>query len=118
VPPGQVGHLQLSEDDRGLHFAAQLDRDDPGARTLMCKIGSGLMDQCSFSFKVVRQNWSTDSTQRDIREVSMDRADVSVVNYGASPTTSVQARAAGKLRRSNLDLYRARAYALKLGGRR
>jgi uncharacterized protein len=109
IPAGQVGHLDLSEDSKGLHFAAQLDRDDPDAQSVMRKVGTGLMDQCSFSFKVVRQRWSADRSQRDIHEVSLDRADVSVVNQGASPTTSVQARSNGATRRfpSQLRYYQA-----------
>ena len=87
LPPGQVGHLALSEDGRGLRFDAQLDRNDPDAQTLMRKIGAGLMDQASFAFRVIRQNWNDSHTQRTIQEVSLDRGDVSVVNFGASPTT-------------------------------
>ena len=59
----------------------------PDARTLVNKIRSGLLDQMSFAFKVTRQAWSEDYTQRSIKEVSLDRGDVSVVNFGASPTT-------------------------------
>jgi HK97 family phage prohead protease len=117
VPPGQDGHLELSEDSRGLHFAAQLDRSDPDARTLMRKIGAGLMDQASFAFRTIRQNWNDSHTERTIQEVSLDRGDVSVVNYGASPTTSVDARAHGaQAQKSNLSLYQARARALTLRG--
>ena len=92
IPSGMPGHLSLAEDDRGLYFDAQLDRSDPDAAVLMRKVGSGLMDQCSFAFRVIKQDWSDDRTQRTIREVSLDRGDVSVVNYGASPVTSVDAR--------------------------
>ena len=95
VAPGQDGHLELSEDGRGLRFDAQLDRNDPDAQTLMRKIGAGLMDQASFAFRVIRQNWNDSHTERTIQEVSLDRGDVSVVNYGASPTTSIDARALG-----------------------
>ena len=40
IPPGQVRHLNPAE-DRGLHFDAQLDRDDPDGQTLMRMIGAG-----------------------------------------------------------------------------
>ena len=116
VPPGHPGHLELSEDDRGLRFDAQLDRNDPDAQTLMRKIGTGLLDQCSFAFRVIRQSWNDSRTKRTITEVSLDRGDVSVVGYGASPTTSVDARALGAQSTSgNLSLYQARARAAALG---
>jgi HK97 family phage prohead protease len=134
VPPGQDGHLELSEDGRGLRFDAQLDRDDPDAQTLMRKIGAWLMDQASFAFRVIRQNWNASHTERTIQEVSLDRGDVSVVNFGASPTTSVDARSsrngraevaardrrlrlANEAGRGNLSLYQARARATALRGR-
>jgi HK97 family phage prohead protease len=117
IPPGQVGHLALSEDSRGLHFLAQLDRDDDDAQKVMRKVGAGLMDQCSFAFRTIRQSWNDDNSLRTINEVSLDRGDVSVVNYGASPTTSVDARALGRRgKKSNLSLYQARARASTLKG--
>ena len=116
VAPGEPGHLALSEDSNGLHFLAQLDRSDPDAQTLLRKIGTGLMDQCSFAFRVIRQSWNDSRTERTIQEVSLDRGDVSVVGYGANPTTSVDARALGAQSTSgNLGLYQARARALGLG---
>jgi HK97 family phage prohead protease len=114
VPAGQVGHLQLSEDANGLHFAAQLDRSDPDAQALMRKVSSGLMDQASFAFKVLKQSWNDDRTVRSISEVDLHRGDVSVVNQGASPTTSVQARARKPGQPPDLAYYQARAQALRL----
>ena len=43
VPPGQPGHLSLTEDYKGLRFDAQFDRDDPDARLVHRKVASGLM---------------------------------------------------------------------------
>jgi HK97 family phage prohead protease len=118
ILPGRPGHLSLAEDSRGLRFDAQLDRDDPDARLVHRKIASGLMDQCSFAFRTVRQSWSDDRSLRTISGVNLDRGDVSIVNYGASPTTSVDARALGRRgRKSNLNLYQARARAAVLRGR-
>jgi HK97 family phage prohead protease len=92
LPPGQPGHLSLSEDLRGLRVDAQLDPDDPDARVLVTKIRSGLLDQMSFAFRVLKQSWNADNSVRTIEQLSLDRGDVSVVNFGASPTTSVDAR--------------------------
>lgn len=86
--------LQLREDAIGLRFDATLDPDDPDSSATVRKIRSGLLQQCSFAFQPVRQSWNGDYTERDIQEVSIDRGDVSIVNFGASPATSVSARSA------------------------
>lgn len=86
------GSLTLREDDTGLAFDATLDADDVDAKRVHAKVASGLMDQCSFAFRVTRQEWDEDYENRTITEVSLDRGDVSVVNYGANPITSVSAR--------------------------
>jgi phage head maturation protease len=52
----------------------------------------GDLDEMSFAFQVIRQEWSPDYTQRDITEVKL--FDVSVVTYPANPATSVGLRAA------------------------
>ena len=136
------GSLRLFATDTGLEFEARASADDPDASRVAQKIGSGLMDQCSFAFRVVDQEWSDDYDQRDIREVSLDRGDVSIVNYGANPNTPVTVRSLldgwdelseadlteirsrlgippvepviEPVAPSNLYLYQARAYALKL----
>jgi len=100
IPAGQLGHLSLREDSDGLKFDGVLDDSDPDVQRLSSKIRSGLMDQCSFAFRVVRQNWQwtedtgADMDTREIQEVSLDRGDVSVCNYGANPATSVSMRSA------------------------
>ena len=86
------GTLDLREDAQGLYFEARLDGDDPDAAKVVRKIEAGLMDQCSFAFRVTRQTWDDDYENRSIDEVSLDRGDVSVVNYGANPNTSVSLR--------------------------
>jgi phage head maturation protease len=76
------------------------------------------MDQCSFAFRTIHQTWNDDRSLRTINEVSLDRGDVSVVKYGASPTISVDARSRGRRgRKSNLSLYQARARASALKAR-
>jgi HK97 family phage prohead protease len=109
LAPGHPGHLALSEDGNGLHFRALLDKSDPDAATLLRKIGSGLLDQCSFAFRTVGQTWSADRSEREINEVSLDRGDVSVVNFGANPNTPVAARSRSRRGKGNLSLYQARA---------
>ena len=86
------GSLLLSATDRGLEFDATCDPTDPDVARIASKVSSGLMSECSFAFRVVNQTWDDDYTQRDITEVSLDRGDVSVVNFGANPNTSVTLR--------------------------
>jgi HK97 family phage prohead protease len=86
------GTLTLREDQSGLYFEAQMDAEDSDAAKIARKIEAGLMDQCSFAFRVTRQTWDSDYENRSIDEVSLDRGDVSVVNYGANPHTSVSLR--------------------------
>jgi len=86
------GSLALEATDRGLEFTATCDPSDPDAARIAAKVESGLMSECSFAFRVVTQTWDEDYTQRDITEVSLDRGDVSIVNFGANPSTSVSLR--------------------------
>ena len=46
----------------------------------------------SFAFRVIRQKWNVDRTERTLTEVSLADGDVSVVTYPAYPATSVEAR--------------------------
>jgi HK97 family phage prohead protease len=85
------GTLTLSEDEVGLRFDAELP-DTSEARDLWTLIQRGDVDQMSFAFRVIRQKWSADRTERTLTEVSLADGDVSVVTYPAYPTTSVEAR--------------------------
>lgn len=88
------GTLQLSEDGVGLKVDATLDPEDPDSQTVIRKVRSGLMDEMSFAFQAIKQDWDEDYTNRALTEVSIDKGDVSVVNWGANPATSVEARSA------------------------
>jgi HK97 family phage prohead protease len=87
------GTLTLSEDEVGLRFDADLP-DTTEARDLWTLIQRGDVDQMSFAFRVIRQKWSSDRTERTLTEVSLADGDVSVVTYPAYPTTTVEAREA------------------------
>lgn len=82
------GTMQLSEDDTGLHVAAQFDPRNSSVRDIQSAMERGDMDEMSFGFRVMRQEWSPDWTQRDITEVSLNKGDVSLVNFGANPATA------------------------------
>jgi HK97 family phage prohead protease len=85
------GTLELSEDEVGLRFDADLP-DTTEARDLWTLIQRGDVDQMSFAFRVIRQKWNADRTERTLTEVSLADGDVSVVTYPAYPTTTVEAR--------------------------
>src|SRR5690606_32247160 len=86
------GTLKLHEDDRGL--AIEIDPPDTQwARDLMTSIERGDIDQMSFGFRVVKDDWERkpDGTIiRTLKEVQL--FDVSPVTFPAYPQTSVQVR--------------------------
>lgn len=86
------GSLSLSEEDAGLMFTADLSTADPDAARIASKVQAGLLNECSFAFRVINQEWDDDYENRDIKEVSLHRGDVSIVNFGANPNTSVALR--------------------------
>jgi len=85
------GTMKLYEDERGLYFEAEL-ADTQEARDLHTLVARGDVDQMSFAFRVIRQKWNEDRTERMLTEVSLADGDVSIVTYPAYPATSVEAR--------------------------
>ncbi len=85
------GTLALTEDEVGLRFDAELP-DTNEARDLYTLIERGDVDQMSFAFRVIRQKFNKDRSERTLTEVSLADGDVSVVTYPAYPTTTVEAR--------------------------
>ncbi|GAA5076649.1 hypothetical protein HNP84_007332 [Thermocatellispora tengchongensis] len=95
----KAGTLELSEDSQGLHMRAQVNATRSDVRDMVIAIEDGNVDEMSFAFRVPygKSQWSPDYDQRDILEVDMHRGDVSVVNFGANPETSVEAVRAAQL---------------------
>lgn len=89
------GSMRLYEDEKGLYFEAEL-ADTQEARDLYTLVSRGDVDQMSFAFRVIRQKWNDDRTERMLTEVSLADGDVSIVTYPAYPATSVEAREALK----------------------
>lgn len=87
------GTMTLTEDEIGLRFDATL-ADTTESRDLWTLVQRGDVDQMSFAFRVIRQKWSDDRSERTLTEVSLADGDVSVVTYPAYPATSVEAREA------------------------
>jgi HK97 family phage prohead protease len=81
------GTLFLEEDSRGLKVLALLDPEDPDVQQLKRKMSSHLVDEMSFAFRCLDDEWNSDYTDRKVKAVSLHGGDVSVVTFGASPTT-------------------------------
>lgn len=88
-----AGTLRLSVDDEGLFQSADLNPKRTDVQDLLLAIDDGAIDQMSFGFRIVSGRWNDEFTQYTITEVDLDRGDVSAVNYGANPFTSISARA-------------------------
>ena len=88
------GTLELESDDIGLKVRATLDPSNPTAAEVRSAMERGDVDQMSFAFRVVRDEWNKDYTERTISEVKL--YDVSVVTYPANPATVVKLRSEDK----------------------
>lgn len=85
---GGQGTLKLESDDIGLRVSASLDPANPTAAAVISALQRGDMDQMSFAFRAIDQDW--DGDVRTIREFK--GFDVSVVTYPANPATVVKLR--------------------------
>lgn len=82
------GTLTLEQDDLGLRVEARLDRTNPSVAELASAMERGDLDQMSFAFQVVRQEWNGDYTERTISEVKL--FDVAPVTFPANDATHIQ----------------------------
>ncbi len=82
------GSLQLKEDDKGLHYRAEL-LDTQAGRDLYSMVQRGDLNESSFAFTIAEEEWQDDL--RTIRSVG-SLFDVSVTTFGAYPQTSAEAR--------------------------
>lgn len=87
------GTLTLSADRVGLVTSADLEPRSATVQELSIAMDRGDIDEMSFAFRVLRQEWNEDYTERRLLEVSIHKGDVSVVNFGANPATSATLRA-------------------------
>lgn len=90
----RAGTLELSVDDRGLVDSISLP-DTTYANDLHTVVKRGDVSGQSFGFSVVRDEWSSDYTQRRLLEVRLH--EVSVVTFPVYRQTSVSARAIQRL---------------------
>lgn len=71
----------------GLHTEAMLDPQNQLVQQIRSAVERGDLDEMSFAFRIMRQEWNDDWDRRWIGEVSLDKGDSSLVNYGANPHT-------------------------------
>lgn len=83
--------MTLTSDATGLLTdVPALDPASPYVQSLCSALARGDLDEMSFAFRTLRQEWNADYTERRILEVKL--FDVSVVTYPANPATVVQLR--------------------------
>jgi HK97 family phage prohead protease len=104
----KAGTLTLESDDIGLRVAGELDLRREAARDLRFALERGDVDEMSFAFRALRQEWNDDYTTRTITELKL--YDVSVVDFPANPATVAQVRGDSKpAERKGMSLSLARA---------
>ena len=86
------GTLSLSVDDEGLQI--EIDPPDTQAgRDAMTVVERGDVDQMSFAFRTITDNWRTEEKEVIRELVDLELLDISPVAYPAYPQTSISARA-------------------------
>lgn len=86
------GTLELSSDRNGLKDVAYLNPERNDVADLVKAITDKTIEEQSFAFFITEGEWTTDFTQFRIKAFDINRGDVSAVNYGANPHTSIAAR--------------------------
>lgn len=90
-----AGNLTMQEDERGLKIRATLDPTDPDVMRIVPKMRAGMLDQMSFAFRIPEggQRWEQRDDGLDIRTITdVFLYDVSIVNRGAYPQTTIALR--------------------------
>lgn len=88
-----AGNLTMSEDETGLKIRAELDPTDPDVQRILPKMRAGMLNQMSFAFQATGQRWDSSAEGLDVRTITdCVLYDVSIVNRGAYPQTSIALR--------------------------
>jgi HK97 family phage prohead protease len=94
------GTMTLEENKKGLlALAPALDLRNPKVQEANSALDRKDVDAMSFAFRVTRQEWNEDYTERIIREYDLNivGSDVSIVTYPANPATVAQVRSAAHI---------------------
>jgi len=89
---GSERTLTLRMVKEGLEADAWLNPKRQDVADLIIATDDGNIDQMSFAFMLEEGWWSEDFSQFKITKLDINRGDVSAVNYGANPYTSIAAR--------------------------
>jgi HK97 family phage prohead protease len=90
----KAGTLKLREDDTGLFNEIAMP-DTTHAKDAMISVKRGDIDQESFAFQAIKEEWDETDPSNPIRTITEAKLfDVSLVVYPAYPTTDVSARSA------------------------
>lgn len=88
-----AGNLTMEEDAHGLKIRAELDPSDPDVQRIVPKMRGKMLDQMSFAFRAIDQEWETPADGQDVRTIKdVALFDVSIVNRGAYPQTEIALR--------------------------
>lgn len=85
------GTLELTEDEHGLHMQTT-PPDTQWAKDLIITMQRGDVDQMSFGFRSIEDNWFEEEGQVIRELLDVELFDVSVVTFPAYPQTVVNAR--------------------------
>jgi Escherichia/Staphylococcus phage prohead protease len=88
-----TGTLALSSGPHGLVTEAWLNPDRTDVRDLAIAISDGCINQMSFAAHLELGEWNDDYTAFTMTKLDLNCGDVSAVNFGANPHTSIAARA-------------------------
>lgn len=87
------GTLKLEEDSKGLKIEIE-PPDTQWAKDLVTSIKRGDVDQMSFGFRAITDEWTKDGGKQIRELIEVELFDVSPVTYPAYPKTKVAARKA------------------------
>jgi HK97 family phage prohead protease len=89
----KAGTLQLSEDEKGVHYTIDPVPDFEWCRNLLWNIEKGNINQCSFKFAVTKDAWENKKDGSIIRTLEdIKLYDISIVTYPAYPQTTAKVR--------------------------
>lgn len=89
----RAGTLLLSTTSQGLSVETWLNPQRKDVSDFVTAVADGCIDQMSFGAMLVDGIWNDDFTEFTLTRLDLDCGDVSGVNFGANPFTSIAARA-------------------------
>jgi HK97 family phage prohead protease len=95
---GRPPTMILAADSTGMNVRAMLNAERTDVKDLAHAIDDGDVDEMSFAFMIEKSEWNEEFTQFRITQANIDRGDVSAVNFGANPYTTIMARASEIMR--------------------